>query len=282
MDKLLRKRKEIKSLLIDFELLKVLKEEKEFKVHSAFKNTINLISEQEHFFTIGKKGFLSPGYNILIVENFNELFSNLIHSHESIYFKDQKLLSKQLEINFKEIQLWTSKKRKEIKKESIRSSIKIIKHKMLSLEENHWMNYFIYEGKHLSNSFVYKKYNEFIEDRSKYKDLIGLGEGLTPAGDDFLTGILIAEFAMEETLILKDSNFLANIKKQTNMISFAMIQLVYHGKLKQDYMDLINSIGEDTFEQNIHKVLDFGATSGKHIMTGFVIGLELLYKKGGI
>lgn len=104
--------------------------------------------------------------------------------------------------------------------------------------------------------------------------LIGLGEGLTPHGDDVLAGYIFAK-----NLYREDKEFNQHVLKQTrlksNIISYSMIDQIVHHQYSDDFKQLAYAIQNGSNEeQAIQTLADFGATSGLAILSGVAFGLE--------
>jgi Protein of unknown function (DUF2877) len=114
------------------------------------------------------------------------------------------------------------------------------------------------------------------------KPLVGLGSGLTPAGDDFLVGFLagLRSTASFDTARLR---FLASVgvwlseaASQTNVISQASIQSVIRGNASEpiarlaEQLDRADSI--DNVRAETQAALQVGHSSGTDGVAGFLFG----------
>jgi hypothetical protein len=117
--------------------------------------------------------------------------------------------------------------------------------------------------------------------------MVGLGPGLTPSGDDFLTGIMLglywgaraAASAADFLRQLEWAPVLDLARNQTNRISFAQIEYASQGRCNEAVTDLLRALcgyaGEDLIISDIDKVLAIGSTSGCDILAG--IGRALAF-----
>ncbi|MHC1759826.1 MAG: DUF2877 domain-containing protein [Negativicutes bacterium] len=118
--------------------------------------------------------------------------------------------------------------------------------------------------------------------------LIGLGPGLTPSGDDFLSGIMLAlhwgKQAMAfEVDVCQQVDWQAVIdasKERTNLISHTQMFYASQGQANEVLTKLLSSLfgsaNEETVQNDIEKVLAIGSTSGSDILAGIGKGLEFL------
>lgn len=112
--------------------------------------------------------------------------------------------------------------------------------------------------------------------------LLGLGPGLTPAGDDFLLGYLLALSFNEvySTIINKTKNaVLARTGTRTTEISREFIYYFYQDCYPQPVLALVESINRgdlSLFRGYLPAFLKIGHTSGLDYLSGVCLGLSLL------
>lgn len=113
-------------------------------------------------------------------------------------------------------------------------------------------------------------------------DLVGLGPGLTPAGDDTLAGFLTGSYylASNGSQLFDVANLLKDKihNKKTTVYSKRLLSLAANGISNEYVRGLILGI----FDQNYFtatlyakKILGLGATSGYFYLLGFIRGLEM-------
>lgn len=119
---------------------------------------------------------------------------------------------------------------------------------------------------------------------SAVKELIGLGPGATPAGDDFVLGLLSAFRYMEvgglfQLPEIDLDEFTEEARRDTNLVSGAGIILAIQGKP----FELVRDVLENLFNgKRIYCVLstlrliERGATSGTDILTGIIMAADIL------
>jgi len=111
--------------------------------------------------------------------------------------------------------------------------------------------------------------------------LIGLGPGLTPAGDDYVLGIAVgcallgARGRHYQALLLEviDAN-----AHRTNDISYTAMAHAVRGRVRESIIELAKAMASrDSIEMAVraHRVLALGATSGTDILSGMLAGLQL-------
>lgn len=116
----------------------------------------------------------------------------------------------------------------------------------------------------------------------------GAGFGLTPSGDDFLSGFLLglnaAERACKEDLEdAKTIIYENSIGK--NAISNAGLACSREGRLPERFKNLVFSLARSSGEDvriNACRVFDVGATSGADSATGFYVAAVLFMRAGDL
>ena len=107
-------------------------------------------------------------------------------------------------------------------------------------------------------------------------DLIGLGIGLTPSGDDFLCGVL----AGLTLLGLRDSQDFRHLSAEisrnlakTNAISAAFLRCAMDGQ----FSEALVTLGSVSFSQSLQMFHDIGHSSGADTLCGLYFALCGLY-----
>lgn len=115
--------------------------------------------------------------------------------------------------------------------------------------------------------------------------LVGLGPGLTPAGDDFLAGYFGTVHQLEPFLPIPSPQLL-NLRKlvvdslpgRTHPVSEAFTADFIEGYASDAFQEVLGAIlcraGEGTIWSACQRILDMGATTGTEILRGIVTSLE--------
>jgi hypothetical protein len=109
-------------------------------------------------------------------------------------------------------------------------------------------------------------------------DLLGCGDGLTPAGDDLLLGAVVTlrYFHAEHTasVLANAINRLAATK--TNLISQAHLSAAGDGQANELLMNLLHACAEPNqlnLQPFVKKLLHYGHSSGRYTLRGVLIAL---------
>lgn len=110
--------------------------------------------------------------------------------------------------------------------------------------------------------------------------LLGLGNGLTPEGDDFITGLFFALYYNQPKNIPNwKKEFFETISKtayqKTTQISANLIECAQNGladeRLADAYQAIKYNLGD--FNKTIHDLLNWGNTSGRMALIGISAGI---------
>lgn len=103
--------------------------------------------------------------------------------------------------------------------------------------------------------------------------LAGLGGGLTPAGDDFLTGAMLWAWLAHPVPLAFCHPLLAAAAPRTTTLSAAFLQAAAQGECNAAWHRLFAALemgAEDELAAAVREVLAYGATSGADALAGFL------------
>ncbi len=110
------------------------------------------------------------------------------------------------------------------------------------------------------------------------KLLKGVGNGLTPSGDDFITGLLAAISLIECKEQYKFHNIKQVIREHAiggNPFSNTYIDLAARGFFTAPVKNLLLAIGNaNDVEQRTKELINFGHSSGADLIAGILLGLK--------
>jgi len=115
--------------------------------------------------------------------------------------------------------------------------------------------------------------------------LKGVGFGLTPQGDDLISGTLIAVYVYGLMKRLPTEGLRHEIydrARTSNEISSSFLLYASLGRVYEKFKDLLDALAHD--RTRIHdaasRFLGIGETSGADVSTGFVVSMKQFYKGG--
>lgn len=256
-----------------------------FFVHSIFKHTINFTNDKL-LFSVSPKLNFSP-INISIESNLFDLIYNYLHNYKSI-----NLNFPYIDFNFYETNLNSFS--------LINTQIEFIK-----LPTEDYIRDFIFvclnsinNSESLINIFqnseptdaiirkfkmIHRKFTEILQcnNVSSYRNILdeisGFGKGLTPAGDDFLYGILATwkTFSLRQEFVSYTEKYILENQNKFNLISFNFLKSLIEGEISLTVKNiLINISPQKDYKSEITVLLNYGHTSGGDILTGILTAIQ--------
>ena len=115
-------------------------------------------------------------------------------------------------------------------------------------------------------------------------ELLGLGEGLTPAGDDFICGWLLARHALEQNFSIPEhaARSLADLpalaRERTSALSASLIACAAGGQADERLMQALSWLltGAGDAEKIKEELLTYGSSSGSDAMAGMLASLMMV------
>ncbi|MYL46508.1 DUF2877 domain-containing protein [Virgibacillus halodenitrificans] len=108
--------------------------------------------------------------------------------------------------------------------------------------------------------------------------LVGLGIGLTPSGDDFLTGLLATwkhtEFPLYKEFATSQMPTLQKLQGRTTDVSYFMLKHCLNGDVNEALLDLLGSVNAEP--SHMSKLLAIGSTSGTDMLAGVSFAYQQL------
>ncbi len=150
----------------------------------------------------------------------------------------------------------------------------VIENLKIIMIKNHPCNLFSYDHQDYILDYQFKRINRFLIEPNleNAQSILGLGVGLTPLGDDVLTGYILGKNTVGKSIEwIKD--LLTDIKQKTNKLSAQNIEDTHTRYYPDIFIDMIESIFIEYRIDKAMLVLNLGSTSGAGILTGFIYGL---------
>lgn len=286
-----------------------------YYVHSIFSDVINLYKDRNAkeddlkilYSVVSKESNIGCGPNHIVVENFT------LKNISDITITDQEIIFNIAEVQKKSfcrngIPIYNKHSLKSILNKNIGINEIIFNTQTLKkyllnncgdigiiflLNDN-------YESTKFSQSTFQQKTNEFfikikqslastnIDGDKKIfaleqiiKDAKGIGIGLTPSGDDFNCGVILAMqlFSFYNNNVHKNVvQNLVNLALGKNLFSNTFLYLIANDDLNEKVTNLVTLISKDNlyFEDIDPKIFQYGETSGLDFTTGFILTFNFL------
>lgn len=114
--------------------------------------------------------------------------------------------------------------------------------------------------------------------------LVGLGEGLTPAGDDCLVGVLAAlwRFAADSVPLAEVHAAVADaLGQQTTLVAREFVLHALGGWFAEPVLDLVHATSREGLTRGVTRLVALGATSGRDTLTGVRLATDALHGRTG-
>jgi len=288
-------------------------------VHSVFKNACNIECDNLFITLLSKGKKMSP--MSVIVEGFQQVDFNDLDIKQGLKFEFSKneiyCSQRNLFIEIKDACNWSSHTEMNTKnclENQLLEHIKIIEQGVRTLGKLNGMGPLInmLGGKlpelkiATFNQYPFDKNFEFIKDRfinfiygvlkanvdeigCRAESVIGFGCGLTPAMDDFISGLMISYIYMGSYYKLDcariyefNRRIINSSLNKTTRVSSEMLKHSSIGETNEAVMDLMASI-LNVYDENVSiiikaliEVIGYGETSGTDTVLGIYVGLKIL------
>jgi hypothetical protein len=116
-----------------------------------------------------------------------------------------------------------------------------------------------------------------IDPETNFNKFVGLGNGLTPAGDDFIIGFILGKYLLKKvTPEFKEKlRRTVNVKNATNDISRQFLNAAIDGYFNEFIIELVNSVKDNKpIISLLSKISEIGASSGLDLLAGLYLSLK--------
>jgi len=255
-----------------------------FVVHSKFKNVVNFVNSENELLSISLNvTYLSP--NSIILESID------IQIIEKIEINKNEILINNLKFETSKINKFDSYFNfPDLHSEYIINSVIYFledKIKQLSTKSLIFLiepeNEIYFESKFEQAYVNYMKlaFAKFLDGNivECAKLMKGAGFGLTPGGDDFIAGMLIAIHVLESNFSQNFSDLRIKIMENSlgkNLISNSLLIFSTKGAIFKRFYDFLFSFVNDNNSsiEPFNMLISIGETSGSDMLAGFLIMLK--------
>lgn len=258
---------------------------KENRVHSIFKNGINIEGSSGLVF-IGTDINGKLPFGIHVEQRNIELLVNIGKDTIFEFNKElETLVTTKYIIDLNKAEIYSSKlprNKKKISHIDLRCILNLIREMNLLTGLDMTIEDMLLDNQGL----IYKLKTSIISRDEEYingilKSIIGRGKGLTPSGDDLLIGLLwineISEIISKE--FLNSLNRLIVQGGLTTDVSINYYKSAFKGDYSSSLIDLCYSIidfNEEEIRINLENIIQYGHTSGVDLLSGIALGLNII------
>lgn len=276
-----------------------------FNIHSVYNRVLNLKDQKNNLYSITLKNFDNLPASLKIDSLLSFKKQGITKNDQIIFNSNSIKIANKLLITFEKNKLisWSSKLKtiSDLNKKNLNYNLN--KSADILLEKSSfrgaayfYLNYYFQNleqqngnNKENKDSYIIEEYlseeiqnkivQPAIEDK-KPLSIIGLGMGLTPSGDDFLTGYLGVMGTIKSTYSQKNFKHFKDMILKKNIsttdISRTMILNILNLKSRAKISEFIYSVNKDfeIFNQAFKKVLTIGSTSGSDLAAGVLTAYQ--------
>lgn len=123
--------------------------------------------------------------------------------------------------------------------------------------------------------FLFKGRKEIHNTLLALERFIGRGAGLTPSGDDFTVGYLLAVYYLEKKIDPGIDSFLLDVREKTTALSANLITCAANGSADERLMNALRFllIGEKDCTEVKKELLSYGSSSGIETLVGMLTAI---------
>lgn len=257
------------------------------KVNSVFDHVINISTDKYKGFAITDQSVIMAPYHIKVTNsNFNQI-KNQIDKSSTIIIEENYIKYNNYLINFNDKKIFSGiiYKSTHNRNEVVKETENILKNfaKKGSLDQTiiNYKNIIKNNVKSLSplQNHFYKILEDIINGKTNVNDLLGLGIGLTPTGDDFIVGYLSAVEAglCDDKYQFRDVLTTKGIFNKTTNVSALHLKGVLENRFNAQLVDLYKNIDNSNinYMNNAKKLIKIGSTSGLDMLSGIYFALTM-------
>lgn len=286
------------------------------KVHSVFKNTINLISRNDNLISIFADTKDIAPMSLVLSGKIDTLF--IFKDMDVIFYKDKiEFPDINKAIKFKNANKWNSTPEtgsEGIRKSTYQRRLNLFEKTLFEngnkdgiLDTAYCLYFDNFDVKPVNSQilelngycqFIFERIQLFLESVSSkdkeesgesLKKIIGFGPGLTPSVDDFVAGLMVgsyylaAYYGLNLEIILEFNNYMFDKSiGKTTTISEAMLKLASTGLASRKYKEVLLALlfrPDLKITAAVNEALDFGETSGTDFLYGVFVANRMFLKK---
>lgn len=269
------------------------------KIHSSFNRTFNILTESDYFFTVAVNSVFD-GPNMLKIKESN--FEGMIFERGMMVKQvDEGLvIADKVWIDLSKAEIYQIKPLVFPNKPNTENNNTFLGIEKYLSEQLDTVGFFrkTYQNnlekeqhdrllacKNALNTAVKEENKKLLE--KEVIQLIGYGNGLTPSGDDFLTGLLLVANSVNYPFVTLRNSLNETVSrnlKRTNDISQHQLLHGIEGIALEPIMTFLRELNQEEIdniqlENSLNQVISIGSSSGSDMIAGILFGLEVTFQK---
>ncbi len=151
----------------------------------------------------------------------------------------------------------------------------VILDNLFTVIENHMKESLSFNYSDSVTKFISKRVNQFLNNPNYEHaiSILGLGQGLTPYGDDILVGYIMGRNSVGVEIDWLE-NLLNFVDEKTTLLSAQNIKDTHEKLYPYLYIQMIEDLFNNNKIDHAKKIMEIGATSGTGILLGFLHGIK--------
>lgn len=255
-----------------------------YELHSKFRTVANFISNDDFVFVVSEKVGAGP-FNVVLHHSDIEPIRTLLVENDSISLNDKKYFLNDYSSYNPTLEL------SKLKIDRFNKNILLFEYALVEYSPPKSLTFLIDKSrrKEFKSAFEIEYVKRFENAISlflsdEYLDSIrmikGMGPGLTPSGDDFISGVLIALNLSSKINSIDYSEVIKQIyqtAKSENQFTNTFMKCAADGFLFEKFKELINSLfhsDENEIIEHTKSLFEVGVTSGADQAAGFLFGMK--------
>ncbi len=239
-------------------------------IQGIYRSTIHL-SLIDSIITLGNR--VTSGKHHITVDNDIDFYNQNLYIGQKITINQNIMYVGEIEFILVEEAVISFSPHTEIYKIDARF-INVLKNLKMMIKDQHYQNLFSYSKQDPLLKYQFEKIDVFLNSPGlpSALSILGLGMGLTPLGDDILTGFILGLNSIGKTLPWIPK-LIEEAAKKTSRLSAQNLKDTYERYYPQTFIDLLTGLFIHHDVEKAKSILNLGATSGAGILTGFIYGL---------
>ncbi|WP_067840298.1 DUF2877 domain-containing protein [Amphibacillus sediminis] len=263
------------------------------ELNRKYRRVINFVTtDQQSMISMAMDSIVPAPSMIKIADedSFRRFWHRTIFAEKMIYLGRQQLRVSHFVLDFSQATVWSSQLGSAIPVyDQLKSQVETIDHFLMDYGNRQGILAALYglQQDRVDKLSIHQRYlaeqlNQLCVERDTrvLKNFLGVGIGLTPSGDDFLTGFLATwQYWQNHQLELVDSkqDWLDLIKQHTTFVSGQMLKHCFFGRINTALKTVITK-GALVNKNDLQTLVAIGSSSGTDMLVGVLIGLQLIIK----
>lgn len=254
------------------------------KVHSVFRKAINIIYDDGNMISLLVKGMDNCPFSIFVdIDDFNVW---KVLAGEDVWFHKDRIFIGSYILDISKVEQYSLKRGRYTKNSKVlERNLQTLKNSIdINKDENNFNRMafqMVLDRTTLLKTACMKEDKEEIIRASR--SLLGLGQGLTPSGDDVLMGVFLVlglNNSPTKRLEIILTKILEGQEGETTDVSYHGLLRASMGFYRYVLVEMVEELfNNDEIEANIRKILAIGHTSGRDLLYGIFTGFEIVKEK---